>query len=138
MTTPLKPRRIRVVGAMIQSEGGRYLITQRRPEATLPLLWEFPGGRVEEHETEEEALARELKAEMDIDVAVEDEVMHTHHVYEKYEIDFHVFRCRLTCPESKLKHIKVHDHRWVTLPELSNYEFPPADARTIEKLLGLS
>ncbi|MCI0570286.1 MAG: (deoxy)nucleoside triphosphate pyrophosphohydrolase, partial [Myxococcaceae bacterium] len=40
-------RQIRVVGAMIEKEPGRYLLTQRPPTASLPLLWEFPGGRVE-------------------------------------------------------------------------------------------
>ncbi|HYO72578.1 MAG TPA: NUDIX domain-containing protein, partial [Archangium sp.] len=46
-------RHIRVVGAMLQNAEGRYLITQRPPKATLPLLWEFPGGRVEEGEADE-------------------------------------------------------------------------------------
>ena len=50
-------RKIRVVGAMIEQDG-RYLITQRPSTASLPLLWEFPGGRVEEAETDEQALAR--------------------------------------------------------------------------------
>ena len=53
-------RYIRVVGAMLEREEGRYLITQRRASASLPLLWEFPGGRVEEGESDQEALAREL------------------------------------------------------------------------------
>jgi 8-oxo-dGTP diphosphatase len=53
-------RKIRVVGAMIEKDG-RYLITQRSPTASLPLLWEFPGGRVEPGETDEAALARELE-----------------------------------------------------------------------------
>lgn len=132
-----RKRKIQVVGAMIEREGGRYLITQRRPHATLPLLWEFPGGRVEEGESLSDALRRELKQEMDLDVQVDEEISHTHHIYEKYEIDFHVFRCRLACPESQIKHLKVHDHRWVSAGELSHYEFPPADAKTIEKLLGL-
>ncbi len=50
-------RKIRVVGAMIEQDG-KYLITQRPPTASLPNLWEFPGGRVEAGETDEEALAR--------------------------------------------------------------------------------
>ena len=62
-------RKIRVVGAMIEKDG-RYLITQRSPTASLPLLWEFPGGRVEAGETDEAALARELEEEMDISVRV--------------------------------------------------------------------
>ena len=122
---------------MLEAEGGRYLITQRLPRASLPLLWEFPGGRVEEGEQDEEALARELKEEMDIDVEVAEQVMHTHHLYEHYDIDFRVFRCRLRVPKSEIKHVRVHDHRWVTLEEMGNYQFPDADARTLEKLLGL-
>ena len=71
-------RKIRVVGAMIEKDG-RYLITQRAPTATLPLLWEFPGGRVEPGETDEEALARELEEEMDISVRVGERVVHVEH-----------------------------------------------------------
>ncbi len=130
-------RHIRVVGAMLEKEGGRYLITQRRPEATLPLLWEFPGGRVQENETDEQALARELKEEMGIDVEVLEQVMHTQHQYPSYDIDFRVFRCRLRSPESEIRHLRVQDHRWVTLSEMGQYRFPDADAHTLEKLLGL-
>ena len=53
-------RTIRVVAAVIEREG-RYLITQRRPTAVLPLLWEFPGGRVEDSETDAAALKREVR-----------------------------------------------------------------------------
>ena len=51
------PTTVRVVAAVI-SQGGRYLITQRRPAAALPLLWEFPGGRVDSQDSSPEALAR--------------------------------------------------------------------------------
>ena len=50
---------IRLVAAVIERDG-RYLITQRRSTAVLPGLWEFPGGRVEDGETDEQALSREL------------------------------------------------------------------------------
>jgi 8-oxo-dGTP diphosphatase len=130
-------RKIRVVGAMIQGEPGRYLITQRPPTATLPLLWEFPGGRVEEGETDREALARELREEMGIDVLVEEEATHTEHAYPDYDIDFRVFSCRLRQPGAAIRHVRVHDHRWVGLQEMGQYRFPDADARTLAKLLGL-
>ena len=130
-------RKIRVVGAMLEKEGGRYLITQRPPTSSLPLLWEFPGGRVERGESDQEALARELREEMGIEVRIAEEAMHTHHEYPGYEIDFRVFRCRLLSPEAAIRHLRVHDHRWVTLEEMSRYQFPDADARTLEKLLGL-
>src|SRR5512136_600463 len=87
-------RKIRVVGGMIEKDG-RYLITQRSPTASLPLLWEFPGGRVEDGETDEAALARELEEEMDISVRVGERVVHVEHSYASYDIDFCVYRCEI-------------------------------------------
>ena len=127
-------RKIRVVGAMIEQDG-RYLITQRPPTATLPLLWEFPGGRVEPGETDEVALARELSEEMGIGVQVGERAIHVEHAYESYDIDFCVYRCRLV--SGPIQHLRVQDHRWVRPDELDDYEFPAADEKTIAKLLGL-
>ncbi len=127
-------RKIRVVGAMIE-QAGKYLITQRPPSATLPLLWEFPGGRVEPGETDQEALARELREEMGIGVEVGERVIHVEHGYEAYDIDFCVYRCRLG--SGPIRHIRVHDHRWVRPEDLDHYQFPAADEKTIAKLLGL-
>ena len=128
--------RIRVVAAMIEKDG-KYLITQRRPTATLPLLWEFPGGRVEEGESDEAALARELKEEMEIDVDVGDRVIHVQHSYAHYDIDFRVYRCRLPAG-GDINHKKVHDHRWVSPQEMDKYEFPAADEKTVAQLLDLT
>jgi 8-oxo-dGTP diphosphatase len=127
-------RKIRVVGAMIERHG-KYLITQRPPHATLPLLWEFPGGRVEPGESDPEALERELYEEMGITVSVGPRVIHVEHAYASYDIDFCVYRCELRTGE--IEHNRVHDHRWVRPDELDHYEFPPADEKTIAKLLGL-
>ena len=128
-------RKIRVVGAMIDRDG-RYLITQRPPTASLPLLWEFPGGRVETGETDEAALARELREEMRIEVEVGERVIHVEHSYASYDIDFCVYRCHLK-GAGTIEHLRVHDHRWVRPEELDQYEFPAADEKTIAKLLGL-
>src|SRR5579872_7074728 len=94
------PNAIRVVAAMLEKDG-RYLITQRRPGGTLPLLWEFPGGRVEEGETDAQALARELFEELEIEVEVGERSIQVHHVYSAYEIDFAVYRCTLKSGEIK-------------------------------------
>jgi 8-oxo-dGTP diphosphatase len=130
-------RQVRVVGAMLQNERGRYLITQRPPTASLPLLWEFPGGRVEEGEHDAVALARELHEEMGVHIEVLEQVMHTHHEYPTYDIDFRVFRCRLGEASPDIQHRRVHDHRWVTLEEMGHYRFPDADAKTLARLLDL-
>jgi 8-oxo-dGTP diphosphatase len=61
--------RIRVVSAEIE-RSGHYLITQRRPDAVLPLLWEFPGGRVREGEDDAAALVRTLQSRVGLDVVV--------------------------------------------------------------------
>ena len=127
-------RKIRVVGAMIEQEGC-YLITQRSARASLPLLWEFPGGRVEAGETDEGALARELLEEVGIRVEVGDRVIHVEHAYEAYDIDFCVYRCRLV--DGSVQHGRINDHRWVRPDELDRYEVPPADEKSIALLLGL-
>jgi 8-oxo-dGTP diphosphatase len=127
-------RKIRVVGAMIE-RGGCYLITQRPPSASLPLLWEFPGGRVEPGETDEQALARELEEEMGISVRVGERVIHVEHAYASYDIDFCVYRCEIRA--GAVQNLKVHDHRWVRPEELDQYEFPAADEKTVARLLGL-
>lgn len=128
------PRRVKVVAGMIGKDG-RYLITQRRPTATLPLLWEFPGGKVEEGETDEDALLRELQEEMEIQVVVKERVIHVEHSYVDYDIDFRVYRCELLGGD--VKHLRVHDHRWVLPSELDRYEFPAADEKTMRLLLAL-
>ncbi len=130
-------RHIRVVGAMLQKEPGSYLITQRSKNASLPLLWEFPGGRVNEGEGDREALKRELFERLELDVTVGEQAMATHHVYPDYEVDFTVFFCQLKDAAQPVSHKRVNDHRWVTLAEMGQYQFPAADARTLEKLLEL-
>jgi 8-oxo-dGTP diphosphatase len=129
------PSKVRVVAAMLEKDG-KYLITQRRPTASLPLLWEFPGGRVEEGESDEAALARELKEEMGIEVEVRDRVIHVQHSYPHYDIDFCVYACKLV--EGEIEHHRVHDHRWVAPQDLNKYEFPAADEKTVAQLLDLT
>ena len=129
-------RRIRVVGAMIERDG-HYLIAQRPPTASLPLLWEFPSGRVELDETDEAAVQRELHERLGIAVHVGERVMHVEHSYEDYDVDFRVFRCEMVSREEQIRHLRVHTHVWVLPGELDKYEFPAADQRTLEQLLEL-
>jgi 8-oxo-dGTP diphosphatase len=124
--------RIRVVAAVIARDG-QYLITQRKPSQRMPLLWEFPGGRVEENETDAVALARELAEEMAIAVHVGDELFSVKSDYPDYVIDFHVYWCELLSED--VRTIGVHDYRWVTSDELDQYPFPAVDQETVNALL---
>ena len=124
---------VRVVAAEIEQDG-KYLITQRRPEAILPLLWEFPSGRVEEGESDEAALKREIMHRLGAEIAVAELSMFIKHEYETYALDFCVYRCTLVSDTITAK--GVHACKWVTPTEMGDYEFPPADAQTISKLLA--
>ena len=130
----MSKRQIRVVAAQIERDG-KYLITQRKPSSSLPLLWEFPGGRVEEDETDGDALKRELREEMQIEVEVGAPSVAVTHEYSAYVIDFRVYRCKLITPENRIAKIGVHDFKWVSPSDLDDYEFPGADQATIDALL---
>jgi len=126
---------IKVVGAMLEKEKGRYLITQRRPTASLPLLWEFPGGRVRDGETGEQALIRAIKDRLGLDVVVDGKASSMRHDYPEYDVDFSVFHCRLKDATQPVAMEKINNFKWATLGEMSEYEFPDADARTLTFLL---
>jgi 8-oxo-dGTP diphosphatase len=128
-------RPIRVVAAVIAHEG-RYLITQRRPAAVLPLLWEFPGGRVEPNESDGDALRREVRHRLAVDIAVGELISFVNHPYEHYSVDLYLYECRVTAGE--LRAMNVNDFRWVTSEEFDKYQFTPADEASMNKLLGLT
>ncbi|MEZ4246660.1 MAG: (deoxy)nucleoside triphosphate pyrophosphohydrolase [Polyangiales bacterium] len=130
-----QPRKtIRVVAAVVERDG-RYLITQRRENAVLPGLWEFPGGRVEERETDGEALEREMVERLSAHVSVGELISFVSHPYEKYTVDLYLYQCDLRGPET-LESRAVKDFRWVTSDEFDRYSFTPADEASMNKLLG--
>ncbi len=132
---PADKRVIRVVAAEISDGGSHYLITQRLPHAAMPLLWEFPGGKVEPGESDEEALRREIKEELDVQIAVGAKTVQTLRDYDNYRIDFHCFAAQIV--QGHPQRIGVWDFRWVQPQELGDYRFPPADQETIDRLVGL-
>jgi 8-oxo-dGTP diphosphatase len=128
------PRTIRVVAAVIEREG-RYLITQRRPAAVLPLLWEFPGGRVEGGETDAAALRREVKHRLGVDIDAGQLISFVSHPYEKYVVDLYLYECHIT--NGELASLAVNAFKWVTSAEFDQYPFTPADEASMNKLLGM-
>lgn len=128
---------IRVVAAVVEKDG-RYLITQRRATAVLPLMWEFPGGKVEAGETDQTALERELLHRLGVQIDVGKLISFVSHPYEHYVVDLFLYECRLSSPESALEPRAVNAFKWVASSEFDQYPFTPADEASMNKLLGVS
>jgi 8-oxo-dGTP diphosphatase len=126
---------IRVVAAVIEHDG-RYLITQRNANAVLPGLWEFPGGRLEPHETETSCLKREVRHRIGVEIEVGVKIGEHQHDYTTYQVHLTMYSCKLPA-EARPYPATVADLRWVTSREFLDYDFPPADEKTMSKLLGL-
>lgn len=123
---------IEVVGAIIK-DGDRYLIGQRAEYKAQGGLWEFMGGKIEQGETFEEALKRECREELDLaieDVRVIDSVVHE---YPEKTIRLTLLECRPkegSVPRA-LEHQAI---KWVTVAEMKDVPFCPADKELVEKL----
>src|SRR5690606_33833695 len=87
-------KQINVVGAVIV-EDGRVLCVQRGPDGSLPGMWEFPGGKVEPGESPEDALAREIREELECDIAIGEKVPTTSHEYGFGVVNLTTHYCRL-------------------------------------------
>ena len=123
---------VRVVSAEI-CRGDRYLITQRGAKAVLPLLWEFPGGRVRDEEGDAGALRRCLRDRIGVDASAGARLLEDELSYPDWTVTLVVYRCDIGAEEPWPA--KVAAVAWVTLDELSSYPFPGADQRTLEQLL---
>ena len=130
------PRTIRVVAAVLEQDG-KYLITQRRTTAVLPLMWEFPGGRVEPGETDAQALKREFLHRLGADIEVGKLISFVSHPYEHYVVDLFLYECTLVGnrrPEPRA----VNAFKWVASSDFDQYPFTPADEASMNKLLGVT
>jgi mutator protein MutT len=120
------------VAAAVIFRRGRLLLAQRRPGKHLEGLWEFPGGKREPGESFPEALRRELREELDVQVRVGRLIAETIHAYPDRQVRLRFYRCRV---ESGIPQpIGCAALAWVARPELAAYRFPDADAPLVERL----
>lgn len=121
-----------IVTAAIIQKASKILITRRGSGKHLAGYWEFPGGKLDADETEQECLAREIKEELDITIKVNDFYMDNTHQYEEKQILLRAYKCVHLSGD-----IVLHDHdkmAWATKEELINYEFAPADIPFVKAL----
>lgn len=124
--TPL----VHVVAAVVLKDG-RYLVTRRQKGTHLEGYWEFPGGKVDPGESDEAALVREIREELDAGVKVGRLVLATTHHYPERSVSLAFYECALT---SEPRPLLGQEMRWVSPPNLRSLAFPPADEELIALL----
>ena len=120
-----------VVAALIW-EADRFLACQRPANKARALLWEFVGGKVEAGETLEEALIRECREELAITVAPKDVFMEVIHEYPDLTVRLTLFNASIS--EGIPRALEHHDIRWITVSQIDELEFCPADEEILKKL----
>ena len=124
--------RIVVVAAVIEHKGA-FLVARRLKDTHLAGYWEFPGGKVHDGESHEQALQREIAEELNTGITSLEKIFNTSHSYPERTVDLHFYRGSLTgTPEAVLG----QELRWITRGEFASLEFPPADAALIAQLVS--
>ncbi len=126
------PAMKRVVAALITKQG-KLLVCQRTRHQTMPLKWEFPGGKIEEKEQPRDALRRELEEELGILATIGDEVARIRHTYPNrtmVELRFFVVREY----EREIENLIFKDIQWAAPRDLPKYDFLEADLTLVKDL----
>ncbi|ARD48332.1 DNA mismatch repair protein MutT [Sporosarcina sp. P37] len=123
---------VHVVGAVIENKQGEVLAALRSPVMTLPNYWEFPGGKIEEGETRQEALQREIQEELGCRIQVGEAVEDTTYEYEKVIVRLETFMAAIV--EGTPAAAEHAELRWVARDQLAALDWAPADIPAIEKL----
>ena len=122
-----------VVAALIWDEN-RFMICQRPAHKARGLLWEFVGGKVEPGETKEQALVRECREELDVELAVGSVFMEVIHTYPDMTVELTLFHATIRRGEPKL--LEHNDLRWITPAEIPQYAFCPADEEILARIIA--
>ena len=122
---------VEVVAALIVKDG-KFMICRRPPHKARGLLWEFVGGKIEKGETPEQALMRECREELDVDVSVGALFCAVTHSYPDLTVRLFVYRAAVAAGEPKmLEHVDI---RYISPDEIDGFDFCPADKTVLEKI----
>ena len=122
---------VKVVGAIIENNN-EILCALRSKDMSLPMLWEFPGGKIEEGESVNEAIVREIKEELDCDIEAISIFNDNTHEYENIIVNLITVKCKLIngIPKAK-EHSKL---LWLPVDYLESLNWAPADIPAIKEL----
>ena len=130
-TMPLKAHK-QIGVAIIKNTEGEILIDRRKAKGEMGGLWEFPGGKIGSGETIEECIRREIKEELDIEIAVGDRLTTIDCDYNTFRVTLYVHFCQHL--NGKPQPIECEEIHWVNPFLLNNYQFPQANLEIINLL----
>lgn len=122
-----------VVGIIWKDD--KFLIGKRKQNAMLGGLWEFPGGKQKENETQEEALRREITEETTLKVDIHHKITTIKHAYTHFKITLHAYHC--THASGTEKPLATDALKWITSKDLPHYPFPTANKKLLPHILNL-
>ena len=126
---------IEVVAAVI-FRGGKVLCVQRSANAReyISKKWEFPGGKVELFENHEQAIKREIREELDVEIENLEYFTTVEHTYPDFHLVMHAYTCSIFKGEPVLKeHVAL---KWLPVEELDQLDWAAADIPIVEKLMS--
>lgn len=122
---------VKVVCGIIWNHG-KVFIARRKPEKSLGGYWEFPGGKIEEDEDAEKALARELREELGMEIQIKKYFGTNIHHYDTFSIELIAYECNFISATYKLTD---HDeYHWVLPMKFDNFKMAPADIPFVKKI----
>ena len=122
------------VSAAVITRNGKVFIQQRPHSGLMGGLWEFPGGKRQPKETEEECLTREIQEELSIPIAISKKMMTIKHSYTQFRVTLNVFWC--PWKSGRIRATQCEQWKWVKYEDLNHYTFPAANAKIVKVLLN--
>ncbi len=127
-------KKIHVVAAIIM-QNNKILCTQRSDKGSLPLKWEFPGGKIESGETNENALVREIGEELNCEIQVNQLFFTVKHQYPTFHITMHSYLCEMKSSNESIVLNEHHDSKWLDIEDLNGLDWAQADLPIVGKLI---
>lgn len=123
-------KEIKVVAAIIQKEN--KILATKRGCGEFINMWEFPGGKIESGETKEQALVREIKEELNIEISVDKFAIDIEYQYPNFYLFMSCFMCSIK--EGSIEFLEHNDGKWITKEELNTLNWLPADIDAVNYL----
>lgn len=121
---------VKVVAAVIRRDN--QIFATQRGYGDFKGGWEFPGGKLEEGEKDEQALVREIREELDIRVEVGELAGTVEYDYPKFHLSMNCYWC--TCREGEIKLLEAMDGRWLSAEDIDTVDWLPADITLVQRL----